>query len=212
MADDIAGRLTFGRARPEDTERIAQVMFDDPPAESVGIVGSERGAREMGKVLVRIPGSELGWRSTTVAELDGQIAGILQQAGQGSSGDTPISARLVWHTLRIVGPVGAIRMLPRLRARGRLTMKRPENSYHISELHVDAAFRGRGIGGALLEYAEGEARRQGRAAMSLVTTTVNPARRLYERHGFEVVETRTDEAFQRYTGIEGRHLMVKELD
>ena len=162
--------------------------------------------------MVRIPGSDLGWRSTTVAELGGQIAGILQQASQGSSGDTPISALLVWHTLRIVGPVGAIRMLPRLRARGRLTMKRPENSYHISELHVDAALRGRGIGGALLVYAKAEARRQGRAAMSLVTTTVNPARRLYERHGFKVVETRTDEGYERYTGIEGRHLMVNELD
>jgi len=41
--------------------------------------------------------------------------------------------------------------------------------------------------------------------------TVNPARRLYERHGFGVVETRTDPTYERYTGIAGRHLMVKEL-
>ncbi|MDO8615250.1 MAG: GNAT family N-acetyltransferase [Dehalococcoidia bacterium] len=90
-------------------------------------------------------------------------------------------------------------------------MDHPDNTYHLSELHVDAALRGRGIGGALLGHAEGEARRQGRATMSLTTTTVNPARRLYERNGFRVVETRTDRDYERYTGIEGRHLMVKEL-
>jgi len=47
--------------------------------------------------------------------------------------------------------------------------------------------------------------------MSLTTHTSNPARRLYERHGYRVVETRTDPAYERYTGIEGRVLMVKEL-
>jgi ribosomal protein S18 acetylase RimI-like enzyme len=47
--------------------------------------------------------------------------------------------------------------------------------------------------------------------MSLTTHTANPARRLYERHGFWVVETRTDTDYERYTGIEGRFLMVKEL-
>jgi ribosomal protein S18 acetylase RimI-like enzyme len=47
--------------------------------------------------------------------------------------------------------------------------------------------------------------------MALTTTTENPARHLYERHGFRVVETRTDPAYERYTGIEGRHRMVKDL-
>ena len=47
--------------------------------------------------------------------------------------------------------------------------------------------------------------------MSLVTTVVNPARHLYERQGFKVVETRTDAEYERMTGIPGRNLMVKEL-
>ena len=45
----------------------------------------------------------------------------------------------------------------------------------------------------------------------LVTTVINPARHLYERQGFEVVETRTDDVYERMTGIPGRNLMVKEL-
>ena len=40
---------------------------------------------------------------------------------------------------------------------------------------------------------------------------ITPARRLYDRHGFQVVETRTDRAYERYTGIEGRVLMVKDV-
>ena len=48
--------------------------------------------------------------------------------------------------------------------------------------------------------------------MSLSTNTANPARRLYERHGFRIVETRTDSTYERLTGIEGRHLMVKALE
>ena len=47
--------------------------------------------------------------------------------------------------------------------------------------------------------------------MSLSTTTVNPARRLYEHHGFRVAQTLTDPWYERVTGISGRHLMLKDL-
>jgi ribosomal protein S18 acetylase RimI-like enzyme len=63
----------------------------------------------------------------------------------------------------------------------------------------------------LLDHAEAEARAGGIQVMSLTTTTDNPARRLYERHGFRIVETLTDDVYRRYTGIDGRYSMVKEL-
>ena len=63
----------------------------------------------------------------------------------------------------------------------------------------------------MLKYAEEEAREQDCRLMSLTTHIANPARRLYERHGFRVVETRTDPDYERYAGIAGRVLMVKEL-
>lgn len=45
----------------------------------------------------------------------------------------------------------------------------------------------------------------------LTTTTGNPARRLYERKGYTVTATRTDPAYERYTGAAGRVFMEKPL-
>jgi ribosomal protein S18 acetylase RimI-like enzyme len=118
--------------------------------------------------------------------------------------------RLLLLVLRTFG-VGVISVLGRYRARLRVQPPTPEGAYHIAELQVDDAYRNKGIGGELLDYAETDARGRKVRQMSLHTTTINPARHLYERHGFRVVETKTDPSYERYTGIAGRHLMVKEL-
>jgi ribosomal protein S18 acetylase RimI-like enzyme len=62
-----------------------------------------------------------------------------------------------------------------------------------------------------MRLAEEQAREASAPAMALSTTTDNPARHLYERLGYRVVDTRRDPAYERYTGIEGRLLMVKDL-
>lgn len=48
-------------------------------------------------------------------------------------------------------------------------------------------YRGRGVGTALLDALVQEARRRGLPALSLSVEDANPARRLYERAGFEAV-------------------------
>jgi hypothetical protein len=47
--------------------------------------------------------------------------------------------------------------------------------------------------------------------MALTTLTTNPARRLYERFGFEVSGEATDPEFERLTGAAGNVLYVKRL-
>ncbi len=201
--------ISFRKATPEDTDRIAEIIHSEPGPDMVRTCGGVERARAMGYALVRIPGSSQGWDRSVVGELDGEAVVVLQAGEQ--IGGTDVTPRLALQAIRIMGLIGAIKMLPRIAAQRRATPPAPKPSYHISELHVHPEHRGRGIGGAALEYAEADARQRGQVRMSLVTTTLNPARRLYERDGFRVVETRTDADYEKYTGIPGRHLMVKEL-
>ena len=192
-----------------DAERIAEIMAGDPGQEATAICGSAALARRFGMAFVHLRGSPQGWPHTTVAELDGGVVGIIQAGG--ATEELRITPGLALLAIRTFGPFRLPGLLHRLQARARVQTRAPDNSYHISELDVDPAFRSRGIGGAMLEWAEAEARARGHKVMSLSTTTTNPARRLYERHGFRVAQTLTDQAYERMTGIPGRYLMLKDL-
>ena len=203
--------LTFRRATPPDTERIAEIIFGEPRPEAVRGIGLGRidRVRAIGSAYVRMPGSPKGWQQTVVAELDGEVVGVIQ------AGNPPapfrITPRLLREAVRVYGALDVFKLFRVARADRRVQTARPGGEYHVSELHVDPRYRNRGIGAALMRYAEDEARRNGYRLMSLQTLTTNPARRLYERLGFCVVETRADPDFERFTGAAGNHRMVKDL-
>ncbi|MDP2675533.1 MAG: GNAT family N-acetyltransferase [Dehalococcoidia bacterium] len=204
--------LTFRKATPEDAERVAEIVAGDPGREAIGIARDVDRARAMGIVIARMegmPAGRGGLDHTTLAELHGEAVGIVHASS--GTGRFKVTPAVALAAIRIFGPLGAVRLLPRVRARARVDTPSPAGALHIGELDVDPRYRNRGIGGALLSHVEAEAREQGCRLMSLTTHMANPARRLYERHGFRVVETRTDPDYERYTGIEGRVLMVKEL-
>ncbi len=200
--------LTFRKAMTKDTERIAEIMVSEPPPNWLGICGSVERARKMGYAKVRVEGAQ-GWESSFVGELDGEVVILLQVGGQ--PGGLRVPPTLALQALRIFGPIGAIRLLSRVKTEQKVSTGAPPGAYHIAELHTHPQHRNRGYGAAALDFAENEARQEGHRQMSLVTDSTNPARHLYERHGFRVVETRTDPDYERITGIPGRHLMVKEL-
>lgn len=204
--------VTFRQATPDSTERIIEIMHGEPGAEAVGLAfGSEKLAIALGALLMRLPKSLSGWEHTVFALHDGAAVGVLQASGTDVGMGDYITPAVILRVIRIFGPVKVVRALPRIRARSRVEFEPVADAYGVHELHVDRAFRNRGIGREMLDYAEDQARAASHPRLSLTTTTSNPARRLYERHGFRVVETKTDPAFERYTGIAGRHLMVKEL-
>ena len=114
--------------------------------------------------------------------------------------------------LPIMGLRGLLRYLRYQRARAKVQLDHPLDAYYVRELDVDPAYRNRGIGARLLEFAEAEARAAGAARMALSTGISNPAQHLYERAGFRIVETRRHAEYERITGGNpGRVLMVKEL-
>jgi ribosomal protein S18 acetylase RimI-like enzyme len=96
-------------------------------------------------------------------------------------------------------------------ARARVAPPPPPGSFYIAELNVDAEYRNQGVGGALLSRAEQAAQSRGLHTLSLNTAVTNPARRLYQRYGYVVTETRCDPGYERITTIPGRVLMVKAL-
>jgi ribosomal protein S18 acetylase RimI-like enzyme len=201
--------LSIRAASATDAGRIAEVLSGDPGQEATAICGDAGLARRFGMAFVHLRDSPQGWRHTAVAELNGRVVGIIQAGG--ATEELRITPGLAFLAVRTFGPWRLPGVLRRLRARARVQTRAPAGSYHVGELDVDPAFRNRGIGGAMLDWAEAQARAGGHKVMSLSTTTVNPARRLYERHGFRVAQTLTDPRYERVTGISGRHLMLKDL-
>ena len=82
---------------------------------------------------------------------------------------------------------------------------------YISNFTVDAPFRRRGIGWELLASAEAWARNRGKEVLCLYVAGSNPARRLYERFGFQPKKTINSWLSQRVFGVRTWLYMVKPL-
>jgi len=205
--------LAFRPAAPEDFERAWSIVNDPPSRESIGMAGDARRAVALGNALARY-GIAIDLSCVTLAILDGQIVGVLEAYAADHPRKIPpmTMLRLLPHAIRILGPAQAMRLPAALRARSRVDFSPVVDSYYIAELDVDERFRNRGIGGALLREGEAAARAAGHSRMSLTTAITNPAQHLYERHGYRIIETKTDAAYARITGVPGRVLMVKELE
>ncbi|MBA4179463.1 MAG: hypothetical protein C0506_02645 [Anaerolinea sp.] len=198
----------FRQATPADAPAVRRIFSHEPSAERLGLAdGDPRRAARLQELFGRVIAGKAPLSRTIVAAEGSEVVGFMQAGGEGGA-----SLANAWGVLRIFGPRGIRGFLRRERARSRVHMAAPAGTYHIAELHVDANRRNQGIGAALLAETGRIARAQAFALMSLTTTTTNPARHLYERSGFEVIETRTDPEYQAITGIDGRVLMVKRLE
>jgi ribosomal protein S18 acetylase RimI-like enzyme len=199
--------VTIRDARDEDRDAIVAVFGSEPSDEQIGIAGDAERAQRLRAVIGRSLVRPESLAHTRVAVRDGRVVGMLQS---GDEAGERVDLRVVLGVLCIFG-FGVLDFLRRDRARAAVQIRRPADSLHIAEVHVLAAMRGAGIGAALLADVEHRARAAHRSALSLTTTTSNPARRLYERAGFSVIETREDPTYRALTGIAGRVLMVKRL-
>lgn len=195
-------------AAVDDIPGLLAVLGDEPSDEQLGMANGNvhraRAFRALMNARLTVP---TALAQTTVAVSNGRVCGLLQTGAE--LGDQ-ITLALVVNVVRIFG-VHALSFARRDRARAKVHIPTPAGAFHIAELHVRSDLRNGGIGGTLMMEAERAARAAGATVMSLTTTTSNPARRLYERCGFEVVETRTHRDYERYTGVAGRVLMLKRL-
>jgi ribosomal protein S18 acetylase RimI-like enzyme len=70
---------------------------------------------------------------------------------------------------------------------GRLAVGRYPNRIELRHIEILSAYQGRGVGTAIIRDILEEARRMN-LPVTLMVLNVNPARRLYERMGFRIVE------------------------
>jgi GNAT superfamily N-acetyltransferase len=196
-------------AEHADIAAITRIMNYPPEPPFATMLGSKRASR-LGDILVRA-GINLKLEDSFVAVVEDGVAGVLECGGR--SGPGAGVGDFVKLLPQIVPALGTAfpRAVRGMWAQRRVSFAAPRDAFAVVELYVDEALRGRGIGGKLLDFAEEQARNGGWKRMCIETGATNPARRLYERHGFDVIETKTDTAYERLTGSPGRILMVKEI-
>ena len=179
--------LTLRAATPADPAdgllyASAQPYYD-------AYAGSRTRARAMLAAVYRRPGHAASWEVCVVAELDGQLAGVLAVFPV-SEGDR-LARRFVSLTAPRVPPWAWPQLLRHLRAAGSVSPHPREGTLYVDALAVAPEFRRRGVARRLLARAEETARATGLAGVSLDTGLHNrPARALYEACGYECREVR----------------------
>lgn len=131
------------------------------------------GPLEVGRLEMMRDDSRFSWHSATMAEVDGEVAGML--LGYRKDDNRVPVPDDIWAPLR---PIQELEE----EAYGR---------WFISMVGVHKTWRGKGIGSALLDHAETLARDTQAIGQALIVEDTNEgARRLYERRGFSVTTSR----------------------
>ena len=139
------------------------------------------------------------------ALVDGQFAGLLTFRADGQE----FYHLSIGALLTRFSPLRAIRMLLNLLL---LTEGSKADEFVVDSLAVDPAYRGMGIGTALLQKAEARARSMGKHTMSLGVVGENAgAIRLYERQGYRRTHTWDGYLVRLATGSAEVHRMEKRV-
>jgi len=183
-------------AQDADLDAMVDLMFAEPGVEQLAFMPSIAGARRFTRSLW----SNVGLEQFVVAEDDEQVVGFAwfsdNDVGLLDGARASVAA---W------GALGPVRLVLKGWPRQFVEIPMP-SGLKLIELQVDPSRRGDGIGSTLLEHVIAAA---GDRSLSLTTRSDNPARRLYERHGFTVTAEKSHRFFERRTGAKGRILMER---
>lgn len=195
----MAGQLNLRRAERHEAAEIAILVdisshgFASWLWYGAVLDGRTETAMERGRQYMRADGTE-GWKSTTIAEWAGDIAGLsigftLDDSLNGTPPQHPVLDQLIDLQRKVIG------------------------NRFIDSVGVYREFRGKGIGRALVANEIDLARRNGNPGISLITESHNDvALSLYGAHGFKEIERL--EAIERI-GQDKRHdwvLLTREVN
>jgi len=159
--------------------------------------------------LIARENNRFSYNFTFLAEKSGQVIGLLLAYPAGIISRLELSTGR--HLFPILGWNGllnlALRSLPLASCR-----EAEQGEYYISALSVHPRFQGQNVGTRLIRFAEKEATKRDMHKCSLIVSLENEgARRLYLRHGYQVVKTKLFSRLLSRSGESGYQRMVKSL-
>jgi ribosomal protein S18 acetylase RimI-like enzyme len=173
------------RARDDDAAATARLLYLTSPGGFTLFGGSERGGLRLIERAFATPGNDCAREVITLAELGGEVAGVLSAFPADEGAER--RRHFIRVTLRHRPPWRWLRIVRLGRAGSRRSPAPPPGSFYIDSLATGGRFRRRGVAQALLAEAERLARERGLGSLALDTRESNSgARALYERLGFEV--------------------------
>ncbi len=205
-------RLKIRRAGPDDKQlagRLLREALTPGLADAVFGLGVEGGATRYLERLFARAGTLWGYDLVSLAEVDGQVAGLVSHAAW-----TELAQRYratMWAYFRVYGPVRVFKLLPRLRALIRASPRVPPDHWFIPYLAVTAKHRGNGVAHALLDSVYQRAASRVSACSLYVLAENVPARRFYEHTGYQERACESSRPLYDLAGTRGRLRLEREL-
>jgi ribosomal protein S18 acetylase RimI-like enzyme len=177
------------RARPDDAERVARLLYESSAALYDRYAGGPDAALRVLRAAFGRPGTTASAEVVTVAELDGRPAGAMaafpvrEAARRGRA--------FLGVTLRRIPPWRWPQALGLYRVGARTAPAPPPAALYVDALATEPPLRRRGAARALLAAADEQARDAGCRSLALDTAASNgAAQALYEGAGFRVAARR----------------------
>ncbi|MCY3784695.1 MAG: N-acetyltransferase [Chloroflexi bacterium] len=206
------GRLLLRDARPTDrlpAGALLREALTPQLADSVFGLGAT-GASRYFERLFQHPGTLWSYDITTLAELDGEVVGLVSHAPWAVLAQRRRSTlRGYW---RAYGLRGLLKLIPRIRALMRASPAVPPDHWFIPCLAVAPEHRGNGVAHALLQTVYRQAEAHAPACSLYVPTSNATAREFYDRAGYVEREGADSELLQRLAGVRGRVRFERTLD
>jgi len=181
-----AETVTLQPASPDHPELAAELIHATEPHIFGYLHGHDMGLvhRHLGYQWQQTD-SLFSHRYCTAAMVGGELAGI--EIGYGAAEQERAAGAMIEHAMAHMTPVQFAHMATWFEHGRYVLPPVPDDAWYLQHLAVIASARGKGVGERLLVNALERSRDAGYARVLLDLYAENPAQRLYERMGFEVI-------------------------